>query len=77
MRTNPYTQLKNRFTAFANKVFGRRVVPMWNYRKETLPDLYERVSAAQQLGYEVRLVAKEDQIFVEYTQKLPDRPWDI
>ena len=82
-RINPYTALKNQFSAWATKVFFRRTKSMWTYPKSKLNDrwqlggLYERVKAAEQIGYDVKLFATDAGLEVKYVEKLPERPFDI
>jgi hypothetical protein len=48
---------------------------MWRYPKDklstqwSLADLYERVAAANQLDYDVRLTANDDGLLVEYIKR--------
>lgn len=82
---SPYTRLKDDFREFVHNVYERRVVTMFSMSREgiygknyNIIDLYERVIAANQLGYDVRLrVDKEGKLVAEYIQKLPTRPWFI
>jgi len=80
---NPYITLKGRFRDFINVCINRRPKTMWLYPKSklgnnwTLDDLYQRVSAAEQLGFDVGLFATEEGLAVRYLKKLPERPWDI
>ncbi len=82
-RTNPYVTLKKEFSEWVSRAINRRRTLMWIYPKEKLPegwrltDLYERVAAADQLGYEVHLKTSETGLHVEYVPKLPERPWNI
>ena len=39
-----------------------------------LLDLYERTKAAEQLGYDVQIVAGDDGLSVYYKKKVPDVP---
>jgi hypothetical protein len=79
----PYQRLMDDFKAFANAVEFRKRKPMWNYPKDKLDggwdltDLYERVAAADQLGYDVRLLATEGGLEVQYIEKNPKRPWNV
>lgn len=77
MPQNPYNTLKEQFAQWVNKVLFRRRKPMWRYDKSVMPDLWERVSAAQQIGYEVHLKATEKGIEVEYVEGLPQRPYNV
>jgi hypothetical protein len=79
----PYNRLMSRFKEFANDVEFRKRKAMWMYPKNKLTEswelktLYERVSAAEQLGYDVRLLATDDGLEVQYIEKNPKRPWGI
>lgn len=80
---NPYTDLKRRFSEFANACYSRGERGMWTYTKGKLSDswrlddLYQRVAAAEQIGYEVVLRATDQGLEVKYVKKLPIRPYDI
>lgn len=82
-RQNPYQRLRDQFRDWMNECLMRRRVSMWLYAKDklhhnwTLTDLWERVAAAEQLGYDVQLSAKTDGLHVEYVKKLPGRPWNV
>ena len=79
----PYQRLMDDFKAFANTVEFRKRKNMWTYPKNKLnerwplKDLYERVAAADQLGYDVRLLATEGDLEVQYIEKNPKRPWNV
>jgi hypothetical protein len=80
----PYQRLMNQFSAWANECIMRGRISMWRYPKDKLSetnwrlaDLWERVAAADQLGYDVQLSAKDDGLHVEYVKKLPKRPWNV
>ena len=79
---NPYMTLKREFEEWIRKVMTRRVVSMWVYPADTigttkcnLMNLSERVQAAEQLGYGVRLRWTDAGLIVEYVEKLPRTPW--
>ena len=80
---NPYTTLQERFRDFANSCEYRKPKMMWIYPKArlggdwSLKDLWDRVAAAEQLGFDVGLFATEEGLIVKYLKKLPDRPWEI
>jgi hypothetical protein len=82
-RINPYTRLKEIGTEWANKIRFRDQRGMWFYPKKrlhegwSLDDLYERVSAAEQLGYVVELKATEDGLEVVYLKELPPTPFEF
>lgn len=50
---------------------------MWVYGKTQLPDLYERVAAAKQLGYDVMLFAEQDGLHVKYVKEVEEAPWEF
>lgn len=86
MRTkpkNPYNELHRRFSEWVNKAICRTRITMWHYPKSklnetwTLGSLYERVAAAEQIGFEVHLTATEEGLHVTYVAKVPSRPWDL
>lgn len=82
-RFNPYTALKRKFTEYVNGCVTRNTRSMWCYPKArlndnwNLRDLWERVAAAEQLGYDVQLSATEEGLTVKYVKKIPQRPYDI
>ena len=73
----PYHHLAEDFDNFKRKVRFPRTVSMWHYPKGKLTegwnllDLYERTKAADQLGYEVVLVAADEGLKVQYVAKRP------
>ena len=80
---NPYTRLLNNIKKWVDNLECRHEVFMWRYPKEKLDllwkleDLYHRVSAAEQLGYEVVLEAsEEDGLTVKYRKKMPPIPFE-
>jgi hypothetical protein len=81
-RFNPYTALKAEFTKYVNAVEFPKRKAMWTYPKArlgeawNLAELWERVAAAEQLGYDVVLTATAEGLVVTYRQKRPDRPWE-
>lgn len=78
---NPYTALKKTASEWADKVTKRCRVRMWFYPSDRLDEVWsisalkERVAAANQLGYDVELVSREDGLHVEYVKKIPNRPY--
>lgn len=82
-RQNPYTAIKSRFAEWMTQAINRRRISMWHYPKAklketwSLSDLWERVAAAEQLGFDVELKATPEGLRVEYVKKLPPRPWDM
>lgn len=79
----PYQRLLADAQKFALAVNIRTRKLMWFYPKEklgaswSLKNLAERTAAAEQLGYDVQLVNKDDGLHVYYVKKLPDRPWSF
>lgn len=77
----PYARLLADVRKFASSVKYPHKKLMWRYNKSdlgkhwTLTDLYERVKAADQLGYDVVLVAEDAGLAVQYAKR-PDVPWD-
>lgn len=82
MRINPYSRLLKRVKDWCWKVTHRKQIGMWSYPTESLDkgwklnDLYERIKAADQLGYNVILKATDKGLEVYYREKAPDIPWD-
>ena len=80
MRTNPYNRLKEEFRSWVFKATHRQTKTMWVYPKKDLSHgwrldtLHERVSAADQLGYDVELKATQDGLVVQYVKKIPEKP---
>jgi hypothetical protein len=72
----PYTRLLNQALEVLSPVFYPRRISMWRYPKEKLStpwrldDLYERVVAADQLGFDVVLIAGDDGLSVKYQQRV-------
>ena len=77
----PYQRLLDDIKDFCSKVRFRHEAGLFWYRKDklraghSLDDLYERVAAAEQLGYEVYLVAKDDGLHARYRKKAPEVPY--
>ena len=81
-QVNPYTQLRNSVVEWIRRVLTRPGVPMFHYPAKTIAtdkwcvgDRAERVRAADQLGYEVRLRWSDEGLQVEYVGKLPAKPY--
>ena len=69
---------------FFDKIICRDTRGMFLYPKNrlkegwSLTDVYERTTAAQELGWTVILRADADGLHVDYAQKLPtQRPWNF
>ena len=77
-RFNPYTALLDRAQKFRSQVINPVTKFMWNYPKSDLKigwpldDLYQRVAAADTLGYDVKLVAAERGLEVSYVKRPKD-----
>lgn len=77
----PYQRLLEDAREFAGQVKYCHEKLMWRYPKEklntgwALNDLAERVSAADQLGYDVILRNSDDGLSVYYRKKVPDTPY--
>lgn len=83
-RFNPYTDLVTRVEAFFNKLRYAHTVGMWQWKKDDMGDgsiaeLYHRTLAAQQLGYEVTLLADDSGLHVQYRKKvtIPANIWGL
>lgn len=80
-RLNPYQRLLNEIKDFCSKILYRHEKIMWRYPINRLNDtwklgeVYQRVAAADQLGYDVMLIADQDGLLVKYVKKLPRIPW--
>ena len=75
MRETPYSRLKNAVEQYITGVDYPHRKVMWFYPKEKLAqswkldDLAERVQAADQLGYDVKLRMADDGLRVEYVER--------
>lgn len=80
---SPYEQLRLRAKEWATAVLYPHSVGMRFYKKESLAngfrldDLYERVAAAEQIGYDVVLVAMDNGLHVRYRKRPPAVPWQF
>lgn len=74
-QVNPYSRLLDEVKQFAFRVKHPQRKTMWRYPKDklserwSLADLYERVAAANQLDYDVRLTTSDDGLIVEYIKR--------
>lgn len=75
-RINPYERLRRTGVEFARKVRFPAMKNMF-FLGWSLRDVYERVAAAETLGYDVVLKAKPDGLYIEYVEKRPDAPWEF
>ncbi len=79
----PYNRLMASMRKAWIKVKDPKRVTMWHYPKARLrdgwklDDLWERVSAASSLGYDVCLTATEEGLWVHYVEKRPDSPSEL
>lgn len=79
-RKTPYQMLLKEVKEWASKVRYRHEKEMWLYPKKyltngwSMAELYERVSAAEQLGYDVVLYATKDGLSVRYRKQIPNVP---
>lgn len=79
---NPYSALLEEAQTFVRQATRPNKRVMFLYPKDKvvgrstyrLDDLAERVAAADQLGYDVHLVNKEDGLNVIYVKRLPPAP---
>jgi len=76
-RISPYTRLLNQIKQFvADNIKYRHKKLMWRYPKKrlnegwNLDDLHERIQAADQLGYDVQLIANDSGLEVHYIKKI-------
>lgn len=79
---NPYTRLVESARQFAFNVKYRHRREMFRYPEATtqkgyrLDDLYQRVAAADQLGYDVELKCTEKgELVVQYVKRIADAPY--
>lgn len=79
-RKSPWHYLLEEFQDYVNAVRYRHQKMMFRYKKPDcdktwrLDDLYQRVQAAEQLGYDVELRATNEYLEVWYIKKLPYLP---
>lgn len=59
---------RRRRDMFAGLALGQT----WN-----LDDVYERTKAADQLGWDVAVVAKDSKVFFQYVERGPEAPWEL
>lgn len=82
MRKNPYVLLKERVRAWASSVLYPRRKHLFLFKKEilascTLEATYQRVTAAQTLGWRVEVKATEEGLTFEYVEQPSTTPWEI
>lgn len=79
----PYERLKAAFLKYVSSVEYPHTKLMWSYPKAKLSDgwslidLAERVSAAEQLGYDVVLRSDDGGLKVLYRKKHAETPWEL
>lgn len=79
-KINPYQRLLNEAGKWAYEIRYPKNIKMWVYPKSklglnwNLTDLYERTKAAEQLGYDVILVATDEGLEVKYQKMKPEIP---
>ena len=83
-RISPYTRLLRKLSGWVGACLTRKRVGMWHYPKDKLSHatyellgLWERVAAAEQLGWDVHLLARPDGLHVEYVERVPPCPPEI
>lgn len=83
MRETPYSRLKNAVLEYISGVDYPHRKVMWLYPKAKLAerwrldDLAERVQAADQLGYDVKLRMADDGLRVEYVKRPPPLDYSL
>lgn len=82
-RVNPYTRLQTECREWAFSVTHPRRKTLFRYDDVTsgaswaLESLRQRVLAADQLGFDVRLRVENKSLIAEYTKRPDDVPWEI
>lgn len=82
MKLNPYERLKRVGKEFAEAVKYRHTATMFTLSKKeveqnnySLLEIYQRTAAAQQVGYEVHLVVRnDDTLVIQYVKAPPPTP---
>lgn len=78
---NPYLRLLSEIRKFCHDLKFRETREMFNVptkdgKTYSLEDVKQRTAAAEQLGYEVILEAKEAGLIIKYRKKLPEIPFN-
>ena len=79
-RKNPYQYLLEQIKEFCDNLKYRHQITMWKYPKNRLSEgwpllkLYERVKAAEQLGYDMQVIAQDDGLLIQYVKQIPHIP---
>lgn len=82
-RESPYMRLRRIGVEWINEVRYARIISLWTYPKAKLregwglADLYERIMAADKLGYDVILRATDAGIEAKYRKRPSDAPWEF
>jgi len=77
-RISPYTRLLNVAREYARQVIYPRRIVMFYYERAQLTELYERIVAADQLGYDVHATADtEKRRVVLHYVKRADAPREL
>ena len=78
----PYQRLLDDIRDYVGKIKYRHKRIMFVFKEVkkrqsyTLDDLYERVIAAEQLGYDAIIETRDGDVVVSYVKKLPDARYD-
>ena len=76
MAINPYQRLLDKIMSFCDSLKNRHSKIMFTYPKDQLntnwsmPQLYERVAAASQLGYDVKLKSTIEGLEIWYEKRI-------
>lgn len=81
---NPYTRLLEKCAVWATRVRGPKILPMFVMRdvmnadlSYSLKDVFERIVAADQMGFDVQLRVSDKDLFIEYVARAPEPPKEI
>lgn len=81
VRKNPYQRLLEEIRDWCRLVTYRHEVTMFVYPKYKLnegwsmKEVWDRTAAAEQLGYDVQIIADNDGLTIKYKKKLPKVPY--
>jgi hypothetical protein len=83
-RVMPYARLKEQFREFIDSIRYAQKKEIWSYPAATdyrntwqLADLYQRVAAGDQLGYDVLIECNGKDLKVSYRKRPAMIPWNI
>ena len=83
-RTNPYTRLKRKFIEWSSQVYfpTRKVMFTFKDAKKasgswSLYDVYQRIQAADTLGYDVHVRTSGDDIVMQYVKRPDPLPYEL